>query len=39
MVPTISQEEARTLSTGQAQLMACAGEAHSLELKGRDGTS
>lgn len=39
MLRTISQEESRTLSTGQAQLMARAGQAHSLELKGRDGTS
>jgi hypothetical protein len=36
---TISQEESCTLSTRQAQLVARTGQAHSLELKGRDGTS
>lgn len=34
---TVSQEEAGPLPTRQPQLMACTGQAHCLELQGRDG--
>jgi hypothetical protein len=36
---TIPQEEASPCPVRQPQLMACTGQAHRLELQGRDGSS